>query len=41
MPDEFELARGWFLKAESDLNTAKHMVESLSSGPIAKPRKKL
>jgi HEPN domain-containing protein len=28
MPDELELARGWFLKAESDLNTAKHMVES-------------
>jgi HEPN domain-containing protein len=28
MPDKFELARGWFLKAESDLNTARHMVES-------------
>jgi hypothetical protein len=28
MPDELELARGWFLKAESDLNTAKRMVES-------------
>ena len=28
MPDKFELARGWFLKAESDLNTAQHMVES-------------
>ncbi|MGA2985159.1 MAG: HEPN domain-containing protein [Terriglobia bacterium] len=28
MPDELELARGWFLKADSDLNTAKHMVES-------------
>ena len=26
MPDEFELARGWFLKAESDLNTARRMV---------------
>jgi hypothetical protein len=25
MPDEFALARGWFLKAESDLNTAKLM----------------
>ncbi|MGH9432180.1 MAG: hypothetical protein ACRD3T_11615 [Terriglobia bacterium] len=25
MPDELELARGWFLKAESDLNTAKRM----------------
>jgi hypothetical protein len=28
MPDELDLARGWFLKADSDLNTAKHMVES-------------
>jgi hypothetical protein len=28
MPDKFELARGWFLKAESDLNTARLMVES-------------
>ena len=28
MPDKFELARGWFLKAESDLNPARHMVES-------------
>jgi HEPN domain-containing protein len=28
MPDKFELARGWFLKADSDLNTAKHMVGS-------------
>lgn len=28
MPDKFELARGFFLKAESDLNTARHMVES-------------
>jgi len=28
MPDKFELVRGWFLKAESDLNTAQHMVES-------------
>ncbi len=28
MPDKFELARGWFLKAESDLNTARHMAES-------------
>ena len=28
MPDRFELARGWFLKAESDLITARHMVES-------------
>jgi HEPN domain-containing protein len=28
MPGEWELARGWFLKAESDLNTAKRMVES-------------
>jgi len=28
MPDEIELARGWFLKAESDLNTARRMVES-------------
>ena len=28
MLDELELARGWFLKAESDLNTAQRMVES-------------
>ena len=28
MPDELALARGWFLKAESDLNTAKRMAES-------------
>jgi len=28
MPDKSELARGWFLKADSDLNTAQHMVES-------------
>ena len=28
MPDELELARGWFLKAESDLNTAQRMAES-------------
>ncbi|HUY15753.1 MAG TPA: HEPN domain-containing protein [Terriglobia bacterium] len=28
MPGELELARGWFLKAESDLNTAKRMAES-------------
>jgi HEPN domain-containing protein len=28
MPDELALARGWFLKAESDLNTARRMVES-------------
>jgi HEPN domain-containing protein len=28
MPDKFELARGWFLKAESDLNTARRMAES-------------
>ncbi len=28
MPDKFELARGWFLKAESDLNTAKRMEET-------------
>jgi HEPN domain-containing protein len=28
MPDKSELARGWFLKADSDLNTARHMVES-------------
>jgi HEPN domain-containing protein len=28
MRDELALARGWFLKAASDLNTAKHMVES-------------
>ena len=28
MGDELALARGWFLKAESDLNTAKHMLES-------------
>ena len=32
MPDKFELARGWFLKAESDLITARHMVES--DGPF-------
>ena len=31
MPDEVQLARGWFLKAESDLNTAQHIVES--NGP--------
>ena len=31
MPDKFELARGWFLKADSDLNTARLMVES--NGP--------
>jgi HEPN domain-containing protein len=28
MADEAGLARGWFLKAESDLDTAKHMPES-------------
>jgi HEPN domain-containing protein len=28
MPDELALARGWFLKAESDLNTANRVVES-------------
>jgi HEPN domain-containing protein len=28
MRDELTLARGWFLKAESDLNTAKRMAES-------------
>ena len=28
MPDELALARGWFLKAESDLNTAGRMVQS-------------
>ena len=28
MPGDLELARGWFLKAESDLNTARRMVES-------------
>lgn len=28
MPDKLALARGWFLKAESDLNTARHMVKS-------------
>jgi HEPN domain-containing protein len=28
MPDELTLARGWFLKAESDLHTAKRMAES-------------
>ena len=28
MPDKFELARGFFLKAESDLNTAQRMAES-------------
>ena len=28
MPDELALARGWFLKAESDLKTAKRMAES-------------
>ena len=28
MPDELALARGWFLKAESDLNTARRMVQS-------------
>jgi HEPN domain-containing protein len=28
MHGKLELARGWFLKAESDLNTAKHMAES-------------
>ncbi len=28
MPDELALARGWFLKAESDLNTAQRMAES-------------
>lgn len=27
MPDELTLARGWFLKAESDLNTARRMLE--------------
>ncbi len=31
MPDKFELARGWFLKADSDLNTARLMVEG--NGP--------
>ena len=31
MPDKLELARGWFLKAESDLSAAKIMVES--NGP--------
>ena len=28
MPDKFELGRGFFLKAESDLNTAQRMVAS-------------
>ena len=28
MPDKFALARGFFLKAESDLNTAQRMVGS-------------
>ena len=28
MPDELALARGWFLKAESDLKTAKRMAKS-------------
>jgi len=28
MPDELALVRGWFLKAESDLKTARRMVES-------------
>jgi HEPN domain-containing protein len=28
MSDKFGLGRGWFLKAESDLNTARHMAES-------------
>jgi len=28
MPDEAALARGWFLKADSDVNTAERMVES-------------
>jgi HEPN domain-containing protein len=28
MPDELDLARGWLLKAESDLHTARLMVES-------------
>ena len=27
MPDEVTLARGWFLKAESDLLTAKRMID--------------
>ncbi|HXJ91993.1 MAG TPA: HEPN domain-containing protein [Terriglobia bacterium] len=27
MPDELALARGWFLKAESDLRTAERMIE--------------
>ena len=31
MRDKFDHARGWFLKAESDLNTAKRMLES--AGP--------
>jgi HEPN domain-containing protein len=31
MPDKLDLARGWFLKAESDLYTARHMAES--NGP--------
>ena len=34
MPDEVTLARGWFLKAESDLLTAERMAE-LSSYAIA------
>jgi len=28
MPDELALARGWFLKAESDLKTAQRMAET-------------
>ena len=28
MPDELALVRGWFLKAESDLNAARRVVES-------------
>jgi len=28
MPDRTQLAPGWFLKAESDLNTAQRMAES-------------
>jgi HEPN domain-containing protein len=31
MPDRFELARGWFLKAESELNTSRHMM--VGEGP--------
>jgi len=35
MRDKFDHARGWFLKAESDLNTAKRMLEN--AGPTIPP----